>query len=60
MPEARVFRPRSQTEDQLIDRLLTLHHLEGHIDRPSWTQYVSWLLNKDIADVRKNAKQRVR
>jgi len=60
MPEARVFRPRSETEDRLIDGLLKVHHLEGHIEKPSWTQYVSYLMNKDIAEVRTRRKARAR
>jgi len=59
MPEARVFRPKSETEDRLIDSLLKVHHLEGHIQRPSWTQYVSYLLNRDLGEVRAKYKQRV-
>jgi len=59
MPEARVFRPKSETEDRLIDGLLKVHHLEGHIQRPSWTQYVSYLLNRDLGEVRAKYKQRV-
>lgn len=58
-PEARVFRPRSETEDQLIDRLLKLHVLEGHIEKPSWTQYIAWVLNRDLAEVRARHKERV-
>lgn len=58
MPEARVFRPKSETEDRLIDRLLKVHHLEGHIQRPSWTQYVSYLVNRDLSEVRAKYKQR--
>ena len=60
MPEARVFRPRSETEDKLIDGLLKVHHLEGHIEKPSWTQYVSWLMNKDISEVRAGYQSKVR
>lgn len=60
MPEARVFRPRSETEDKLIDGLLKVHTLEGHIEKPSWTQYVSFLLNRDLAEVRSKHQQRVR
>ena len=57
-PEARVFRPRSETENQLIDRLLKLHTIEGHIEKPSWTQYIAWVLNRDIAEVRVGHKHR--
>jgi len=59
-PEARVFRPRSETEDKLIDSLLKVHHLEGHIKRPSWTQYVSYLMNQDLTEVRTGYKNRAR
>ena len=59
MPEARVFRPRSETEDRVIDGLLKVHNLEGHIQKPSWTQYVSWLINRDIAEVKTRHKHRI-
>jgi len=52
MPESRVFRPRSETEDKLIDSMLKVHFLAGHIAKPSWTSYVSWLMNRDLAQVR--------
>jgi len=58
MPEARVFRPRSETEDKIIDGLLQVHHLEGHIQKPSWTQYVSYLMNQDLTKVRTKLKNR--
>jgi len=58
-PEARVFRPHSETEDQLIDRLLKVHTLAGHIPKPSWTSYVSWLMNRDLAEVRSTHKSRI-
>jgi len=58
MPEARVFRPRSETENQLIDKLLKLHTIEGHIEKPSWTQYIAWTLNRDLAEVRVQYKHR--
>ena len=58
-PEARVFRPRSETEDKLIDSLLKVHHLEGDIQKPSWTQYVSYLMNKDLTAVRSKSKNRL-
>jgi len=59
-PEARVFRPRSETEDKMITSLLKVHHLEGHIQRPSWTQLVSYLLNRDLSEIRNKRKQRVK
>ena len=60
MPEARVFRPRSEPEDSLIDRLMKVHHLEGHIQKPSWTMYIAWLINRDLAEVRGRSKSRIR
>ena len=60
MPEARVFRPRSETEDRLIDSLLKVHALEGNIAKPSWTAYVSWLMNKDIAERRLLRSSRIK
>ena len=59
MPEARVFRPKSEEEDQLIDQLMKVRHLENYIQKPSWTLYVSWLLNKDLEEVRANHKARI-
>ena len=59
MPEARVFRPRSEAEDKLIDGVLKVHHRSGHIQKPSWTQYVSYLMNKDLAEVRAGYRKKV-
>jgi len=59
MPEARVFRPQSEKVDSLIEGLMKVHTLEGHIQRPSWTQYVGYLINKDLAEERLKHKQRV-
>lgn len=50
-PEARVFRPKNEDENNLIDRLMDVHKAEGHIVRPSWTQYVSFLINRDLKEV---------
>ena len=58
-PEARVFRPRSDLESEIIEQLLKFHLLEGHINRPSWTQLVSYYLNKDITEVRARLKQKI-
>jgi len=58
MPESRVFRPKSESEDKLIDKLMRVHHLEGHLERPSWTQYVAWLVNRDLAEIRSRIKSR--
>lgn len=60
MPEARVFRPRSEAEDRLIAGLMKVRSLEGHIPKPSWTQYVSWLINKDLNEIRSNQKLRLK
>ena len=59
MPESRVFRPRSENEDKIIDGLLKVHNLEGDIQRPSWTQYISWLLNRDLMEIRSRHKGRI-
>ena len=59
MPESRVFRPKSEAEDTLIAQLIKVHHLEGHIQRPSWTQYVAWLVNRDLTEVRARHKSRM-
>lgn len=60
MPEARVFRPRSETEDQLIDRLMKVRATEGVIAKPSWTLYASYLVNKDLAEIRQRYKTRIK
>ena len=59
-PEARVFRPRSEEENEIIDELMKVHALEGHIQRPSWSMFVTWLLNRDIAETRAKYKSRVK
>ena len=59
-PEARVFRPRSETENNLIDKMMQIRSKQRAIQRPSWTQYVSYLINKDVAEVRSQHKQRTR
>ena len=58
-PEARVFRPRSESEDKLIDSLMKVHTAEGHIQRASWTQYVAMLINSDLSMVRSRYHQRM-
>ena len=59
MPEARVFRPRSEDENALIDKLMEVHTLEGNIQKPSWTLYAAYLINRDLAEVRAKLKGRV-
>ena len=59
-PEARVFRPRSETENSLIDKMMQIRSKQGAIQRPSWTQYASYLINKDVAEIRSQYKQRTR
>ena len=58
MPEARVFRPRSEKEDNLITKLMELRTKEEIIPKPSWTMYVSYMLNKEIAEVRSRFQSR--
>ena len=60
MPEARVFRPKSEGENELIDEVMKVHTLEGHIQRPSWSMYITYLLNRDIAEVRAKHKSRIK
>jgi len=59
-PEARVFRPRSEAENDLIDKVMQIRSKQGAIQRPSWTLYISYLLNKDVAEVRARYKERTR
>ena len=60
MPEARVFRPRSEKENQLIDALMKTHSLQGDIQKASWTSYVTWLINQDLHQVRNTHRERTR
>ena len=60
LPEARVFRPQSEAQNQLIEKLLKIYHLEGLIERASWTQYISYILNRDLSEVRARHSQRMR
>ena len=60
MPEGRVFRPRSEIEDRFIDSLMRVHVAEGNIQKASWTQYISWLLNRDASEIRGRYHQRVK
>ena len=60
MPEARVFRPKSEEENEIIDEIMKVHTLEGHIPKPSWSMYVTYLLNRDIAEVRAKHKSRIK
>ena len=50
-PEARVFRPQNEKMNQLIESLMKVRAAEKIIERPSWTQYCSYLINKDMAEV---------
>jgi len=59
-PEARVFRPRSESENALIDKLMEVHTLEGRIERPSWTLYAAYLINRDLTEIRARHKARVK
>ena len=58
MPESRVFRPRSEDEDCLIDKLMEVRAVEGSIQKPSWTLYAAYLINKDLAEIRTRYKHR--
>ena len=57
-PEARVFRPRSEAENDLIDKMMTLRAKQGVIAKPSWTLYAAHLINKDVAEVREQYKRK--
>ncbi len=59
-PEARVFRPRSEDENALIDKLMEIHTLEGRIEKPSWTLYAAYLINRDLTEIRARHKVRVK
>lgn len=48
--QQKVFRPRSPQESAIIDHLMELHVVKGHIREASWTQYVAYLINKDIQE----------
>jgi len=58
MPESRVFRPRTEKEDKLIDLAMDVRAKDRTIAKPSWTQYVEYLLNKDIMEIRQRHQNR--
>jgi len=51
LPENRVFRPQTEKMNQLIESLMKARAAEKIIERPSWTQYCAYLINKDMAEV---------
>lgn len=51
-PEQRVFRPRSAEENAIINELMRIHRIQGDIPSESWTKYLSFLINRDLAEVR--------
>jgi len=59
LPEARVFRPQGDKENELIERLMRVHAAQGEIQQASWTQYVAFLVNRDLAQVRYQYQQRL-
>jgi len=59
MPEARVFRPRSEDEDKLIETAMQFHVAAGHIEKASWTMYVAFLVNQDVTAIRTDYRERV-
>ena len=58
-PESRVFRPRNETEDKLIDALMKARAAQGLIAKPSWTLYAAWLVNRDLGEVRAEHKSKI-
>lgn len=60
MPEARVYRPKNEKENQLIDALMETRTAEKSIERPSWTLYVDYLLNKETAEIKTRHESRMR
>lgn len=60
MPEARVYRPKTEKENQLIDALMETRTAEKSIERPSWTLYVDYLLNKETAEIKTRHESRMR
>lgn len=55
----RIFRPKTDNMNLLIDQLIRYHILHGHIPKGSgWTAYVGWLINQDLAVVQAQANQR--
>jgi hypothetical protein len=50
-PEGRVYRPKTEVENQLIESLMATRVAEHAIERPSWTLYIDYLLNKETTEI---------
>ena len=58
LPEARVFRPKDEKSNKVIELLMRIRAHQGDIPRPSWTSYASYLVNRDLQEVSRTIKQR--
>lgn len=59
LPDQRVFRPASDNMNMLINRVLDYHYLQGDIPAASWTRYIEWVLNNDIAQIQQKTAQKL-
>jgi len=58
-PESRVYRPKSDKENALIEALMETRTAEKLIERPSWTMYVDYLLNREAEEILRRHKSRI-
>jgi hypothetical protein len=58
LPDQRVYRPQTPEQNLLINRLMEFHELQGDIPKSGWTNYIDWLINRDLAEVRSEFKHK--
>jgi hypothetical protein len=57
-PQARVYRPTTEKMNEIIAALMEARAARGVIPKPSWTEYIDYLLNKDIAEIQASLPQK--
>jgi hypothetical protein len=50
-PEARVYRTDDESRNILIESLMEVRVADKSIERPSWTMYVNYLLDKEANEI---------
>ena len=50
-PEARVYRTDDESRNALIEALMEARTADKSIERPSWTMYVNFLLDKEANEI---------
>jgi L-fucose mutarotase/ribose pyranase (RbsD/FucU family) len=58
-PEARVYRTDDDDRNTLIQALMEVRTFDKSIERPSWTMYVNYLLDKEAAEVFSRYQNRI-